>query len=117
MPGFDAKRMDGLDPLVPQDGSRCRVIEVWRLEAEWRLWVHDYLDASYEVYSEEALPEIEAENERRAALGVENGVEVPPVVYERKYVKYWKCYHLTPCGGDALGGGNALRAPQSPVCV
>ena len=34
MPGFDAKRMDGLDPLVPQDGSRCRVIEVWRLEAE-----------------------------------------------------------------------------------
>ena len=28
MPGFDAKRMDGLDPLVPQDGS-CGCTIIW----------------------------------------------------------------------------------------
>lgn len=98
MPGFDAKRMEGIDPLVPQDGSRCRVIEVWRLEAEWRLWVHDYLDGSYEVMDGEQLDAVTAENAAREAMGKENGVEVPPVEYERKYVKFWKCYHLTPCG-------------------
>lgn len=98
MPGFDARRMDGLDPLVPQDTSRCRVVEVWRLEAEWRLWVHDYLDASYEIHPSDALPALEAENAVRLRLGQENGVEAPLLEWERKYVKYWKCYHLTPCG-------------------
>lgn len=114
MPGFDTKRLDGLDPLVPQDGNRCRVVEVWRLEAEWRLWVHDYLDASYEVYGEEALPEIEAENEERAALGRESGVEVPAVEYERKYVKFWKCYHLTPCGETLWEGETPYEHRSHP---
>lgn len=98
MEGFDARRLDGLDPLVPQDLNKCRVIEVWRLEAEWRLWVHDYMDASYEIRPAEDMLMIEAENSARLAMGAENGVEVPLIEYERKYVKFWKCYHLTPYG-------------------
>lgn len=114
LPGFGARRMDTIDPLVPEDLSRCRVIEVWRLEAEWRLWVHDYMDASYEICGEGALPEIEAENAARGALGAENGVEVPPIEYERKYVKFWKCYHLTPYGETLWEGETPYEHKSHP---
>lgn len=36
MPGFDAQRLDGLDPLVPQDLSRCR--DPWRWRRPGRTW-------------------------------------------------------------------------------
>lgn len=97
-PGFDASRMDGLDALVPADNSRCRVVEVWRLEAGWRLWVHDYLDGSFEIRPDSDRAAVEAENTARKWMGEDSGVEVPLVEYERKYVKFWKCYHLTPSG-------------------
>lgn len=112
--GFDSRRMDGLDPLIAPDGSHCRVIEAWRLEAEWRLWVHDYLDASYEVRGEDELPEIEAENAARALLGEENGVDVPMIEWERKYVKFWKCYHLTPCGETLWEGETPYEHHSHP---
>lgn len=102
--GFSAKRYDNIDVRIPDDMSRCRVIEIWRLEAEWRLWVHDYMDGSYEIRPDSARGEIDAENAARMKLGMENGIEVPPVVYERKYVKFWKCYHLSPLG-DTLWEG------------
>lgn len=114
MEGFDSRRMDGLDPLVAPDSNHCRVVEVWRLEAEWRLWVHDYLDASYEVRGGDELPEIEAENAARALLGEENGVEVPMIEWERKYVKYWKCYHLTPCGETLWEGETPYEHHSHP---
>ena len=102
--GFSAKRYDSIDVRVPDDLSRCRVVEIWRLEAEWRLWVHDYMDGSYEVRPDGDRAGIDAENAARIELGLGNGVEVPPIVYERKYVKFWKCYHLTPLG-DTLWEG------------
>lgn len=102
--GFSSKRYDNINVRIPDDMSRCRVIEIWRLEAEWRLWVHDYMDGSYEIRPDSDRSEIDAENAARIHLGVENGIEVPPVVYERKYVKFWKCYHLTPLG-DTLWEG------------
>lgn len=114
IPGFDARKLDGLDPLVPADLSMCRVIEVWRLEAEWRLWVHDYMDGSYEVHEEEDLPEIEMENAARQQLGSENGVEVPMIEYERKYVKFWKCYHLTPYGETLWEGETPYEHKSHP---
>lgn len=102
--GFSSKRYDNIDVRVPDDMSRCRVIEIWRLEAEWRLWVHDYMDGSYEIRPDSDRGDIDAENAARVRLGVENGIEVPPVVYERKYVKFWKCYHLTPLGDTLFEG-------------
>lgn len=113
-PGFDARRLDGLDPLIPLDFGRCRVVEVWRLEAEWRLWVHDYMDGSYEVRGVEDLGAVEAENAARMLLGEENGVEVPLVVCERRYVKFWKCYHLTPYGETLWEGETPYEHNSHP---
>lgn len=114
MDGFDARRLDGLDPLVPQDLNKCRVIEVWRLEAEWRLWVHDYMDASYEVRPAKDAALIDAENAARIVLGAENGVEVPLIEYERKYIKFWKCYHLTPYGETLWEGESPYEHKSHP---
>lgn len=114
MQGFSSKVLDGLDPLVPQDLNRCRVIEIWRLEAEWRLWVHDYMDASYEIRLEKDAVDIDAENTARLMLGEENGVEVPLIEYERKYVKFWKCYHLTPYGETLWEGESPYEHKSHP---
>ena len=114
MQGFSSKVLDGLDPLVPQDLNRCRVIEIWRLEAEWRLWVHDYMDASYEIRLEKDAADIDAENAARLMLGEENGIEVPLIEYERKYVKFWKCYHLTPYGETLWEGESPYEHKSHP---
>lgn len=93
-----AGRLDGLDFYTSGDPGLCRVIKVCRLEAEWRLVVHDYADASYEVWDISREEEVAAENAVRRRLGEENGVEVPMVECERRFVKFWKYYHLTPLG-------------------
>lgn len=112
--GFSAQRMDSLDVLIPEDNSRCRVIEIWRLEAEWRLWVHDYMDGSYEIRPDADKAAIDAENASRVQLGLDNGVEIPLIEYERKYVKFWMCYHLTPYGDTLWEGETPYEHKSHP---
>ena len=91
----------------PNDGN-CRVIRVCRLEGAWDLTVHDYADASYETYSLREFPnkeqEIEAEIARRKQMAAQIGVDYEDpsnmlkIVYEKKYVRRWMYYHLSPWG-------------------
>ena len=88
--------------------GRCRVIRVCRLEGAWDLAVHDYSDASFEVYSSREFPgkeaEVRNEVERRKKIADEIGVDYEDpanhlkIVYERKYVRRWMYYHLSPWG-------------------
>jgi len=89
------------------DGN-CRVIRVCRLEGFWDLTVHDYADASYDTYSTREFPnkqdEIEEEIARRKKIAAEIGVDYDDpanqlmIVYEKKYVRRWVYYHLSPWG-------------------
>ena len=89
------------------DGT-CRVIRVCRLEGSWDLTVHDYADASFETYSLREFPgkekEIEFEITRRKAMAEQMGVDYEDpgnqllIVYEKKYVRRWVYYHLSPWG-------------------
>lgn len=98
-----AKSFQGL-PI----GGGCRIIRVCRLEGAWDLSVHDYADASLETYSLREFPnkqqEIEAEIARRKQIALENGVDYEDpanqlkIVYEKKYVRSWMYYHLSPWG-------------------
>lgn len=86
------------------DGN-CRVVRICRMEGFWDLTVQDYADASYEVYSTREFPnkeqEIEAEIARRKKMARENpglDYETMKIVYEKKYVRRWVYYHLSPWG-------------------
>lgn len=88
------------------DNSKCRVIEIWRKESEWRLFIHDYLDGSLVVRkaNEETIKFINEENKKREELGKKmksknkNAFAYPPITYKKKFVQFWKCYHLSPTG-------------------
>lgn len=89
------------------DGN-CRVVRVCRMEGFWDLTVHDYADASYETYSTREFPdkesEIEDEVDRRKAMAEMMGVDYEDtanrlkIVCEKKYVRRWVYYHLSPWG-------------------
>jgi hypothetical protein len=89
------------------DGN-CRVIRVCRLEGFWDLTVHDYADASFETYSTREFPdkerEVEEEIARRKRMARDLGIDYDDpasqlkVVYEKKYVRRWVYYHLSPWG-------------------
>ena len=88
--------------------GNCRIIRVCRLEGAWDLTVHDYADASFETYSLREFPgkekEIEAEIARRKKMAAEIGVDYEDtanhlkIVYEKKYIRRWMYYHLSPWG-------------------
>lgn len=85
-----------------------RVIRVCRLEGGWDLSVHDYADASNELYSLREFPgkekEIEEEIARRKKMASEYGIDYEDpanhllIAYEKKYVRRWMYYHLSPWG-------------------
>ena len=89
------------------DGN-CRVVRVCRMEGFWDLTVHDYADASFDTYSSREFPdkeeEIEREIARRKKMAVDLGVDYDDpafrlkIVYEKKYVRRWVYYHLSPYG-------------------
>ena len=94
--------------LSTANDGKCRVIRVCRLEGCWDLTVQDYADASYETYSLRDFPdkeqEIEAEIARRKKMAADNGLDYEDtasrlkIVYEKKYVRRWVYYHLSPWG-------------------
>jgi len=89
------------------DGN-CRIIRICRMEGFWDLAVHDYADATFEVYSSREFPdkekEVEAEIGRRKKMAAELGVDYDDpanqllLVYDKKYVRRWVYYHLSPWG-------------------
>lgn len=92
---------------MPCDGN-CRVIRICRLEGFWDLDVHDYADGTWENYSLREFPnkeqEIQDEIARRKKMAKDMGVDYEDpnnqllLVYEKKYVRKWVYYHLTPWG-------------------
>lgn len=105
--GLDSDALDNLIVSQANDADKCRVIEVWQKEAEWRLYVHDRLDGSYKVYPESDYDGFAIENSRRLKLAAEHGMDVPLIDVERRFVKFWKTYHLS-------GYGDVIFETESP---
>jgi hypothetical protein len=110
----DAWREFGYDDLktydfyVPWDGTRCRVIEVWRKESKPRYRCHDYNNGDvYKIDVEDYGVMIEAVNrdriERGTALGMDPN-DIPLIQTEWFLDDYWYYYYLTPFG-DILAEG------------
>ena len=93
--------------FVPDDPTKCRVIEVWRKEAKERLRVHDLLTG--ELYKVETDEEgaLRAENERRIREQAAAGVlpeDMKLLEWEWFIDMYWYFYYLTPSGHVLLEG-------------
>lgn len=94
--------------LVPRDGSRCRVIEIWRRESKARYRCHDVNNGDvYKVDPEDFEEMVERENRDRLAQGLSLGMpeeEIPLIRWEWFMDSYWHYYYLTPFG-DILEEG------------
>lgn len=102
---------------VNASNNLCRVFRICKLEARWMLEVHDYLDASYEIRDIEDEPLIQAENIARQQMAMEQGVDVPLIEYERKYVRLWKYYHVSPYGNIFYEAENPYDHKNHPYIV
>lgn len=93
--------------FVPEDPTRCRVIEVWRKESRERIRVHDRLTGEY--YKVELKDEVylvrnnELRRKEQAAAGV-SPQNMRLLEYEWFIDNYWHFYFLSP-QGDVLKEG------------
>lgn len=95
---FDRRTVQSADFLLPNSSGLCRIIKIHIKQGEWKLLAHDYSDASYEYYPMSKLKDIEQENIRRQQLSIENGVQVPFIDVEERFIQTWHYYHMTPHG-------------------
>lgn len=93
--------------FMPDDETRCRVIEVWKKESRERYLVHDNLDGELYKVELEQLPELKAENIQRIAVQSSMGIEpedMKLIEYEWFVDNFWQYYFLSP-QGDVLKQG------------
>lgn len=101
------RRFTEMDFFIPNDSSRCRVIEIWRKESKERLRVHDTLSGEWyktEIKDEE---QINTENQRRIIEQTTMGIEsedMKLINYEWYIDRYWYYRFLSPFG-DILAEG------------
>jgi len=118
--GLSSKNKDEIDFYIPKDISKCRVFELWELKSEWRMRVHDYADASYEVRTDVTMEEIKAINAQRIARGTELGVpldSIPLVVAEEYYDSFFYVKFLTPYGQSLFEGETPYKHKEHPYVI
>lgn len=108
---LDGEYARNIDFFIPQDDTRCRVIEVWRKESKERIMAHDRLHGSLDIYEVNEEKDIKNENKRRVtewtAQGIAAGdIEDRLITYEHFIDNYWYYYFLSPYG-DVLEEGES----------
>ena len=100
-------RTRDLSFFIPEDETRCRVIEVWRKESKERLLVHDKMEGRFYKTEVEHQGRIDAINAQRIADQEAQGVapeDMKLITYKWFVDSYWYYYYLTPTG-DVLKEG------------
>lgn len=94
-------RIKDLNFFIPEDETRCRVIEIWKKEAKERIRVHDRLTGEYykvEIEDEKSLID---NNRIRRIEQLQAGVaeaDLRLLEYEWFVDNYWYFYFITPQG-------------------
>lgn len=109
-----ADNIESISFYTPAANDTVRIIKVCVLEGRWVLDTHDYLDGTRKVYDFCKKDELDAENEERRALGIEQGINVPKIKYRRKFVRQWVYYHLTPQGHVLFRKENPYQHKDHP---
>jgi hypothetical protein len=100
-----------------ENGGKCRVIEVWRIEAKERFRVVDRLKGElYKVEIEDEASLI-AENEKRTIEQTEMGVRpenLKLLEYSWFVDNYWHFWYLSPYGDVLLSGETPYEHKSHP---
>lgn len=98
--GLSSRDVDTLNFYIPEDTNKVRMFEVWQLESEWRMRVHDYADGSYSTMKI-SQKEVDHINAQRIQMAVENGIEpdeTPLIEATPIKEQFWTVKYLTPHG-------------------
>lgn len=108
-------KLKNIDFLVPEDTTRCRVIEIWTKETKVRYHCHDFLTGEYYKVEEDAIEEINRDNAMRIKQGTDEGMDpsdIPTIETEWFIDSYWYYRFLTPFG-QVLDEGETPYAHKS----
>ena len=95
--------------LTPTQTDKCRLYEIWYLKSDWRVWAHDYADATYSIV-DYTIEEIGNINYQRIQRGLQLGIpqqNIPLIDAELKKEQFWCVKYLTPTG-------HCLRELETP---
>jgi hypothetical protein len=117
--GLSSRDLDYLDFYAPRDTSKCRFFEVWTLRQEWRTYVHDPVDGSFQVVNR-TLSQIDQLNRTRLEAGVAAGLAPEDVLLlDAKEVpyQYWYGQYLTPDGYTLWEGESPYEHKEHPYVL
>lgn len=100
---FGKRHLDNIDFMLPQDLSKCRIIEVWNKELKPRYHCHDLLRGEcYKIDAEDKAELVDAVNEERRLQYNQQGVfdeaEMALIKAEWFMDDYWYYRYITPTG-------------------
>lgn len=104
--GLDPDRKYSMDFYIPDDESKCRVIEAWELKTIKAIFVHDWMDGSEKEF-DGTLADVEKINMMRTQKYAMAGLpadEVPILEPREEYVHRWFYGYYSPFG-DILEEG------------
>ena len=117
---LSAQQNDNIDFYTPAEVHKCRVIAVWQLKSEWRVYAHDYLDGSYNIV-DYTLDDIKKLNEYRLSMAEQNGVDkesIPLIEAWKRKEQFWYFKFLTPYGQCLSEGETPYEHGEHPYsCV
>lgn len=118
--GLSPDEIDSTDFYLPYDPTMCRVIEVWYLKSAWRVYAHDLMDGSYNIYPASYKGEIERINQERLQMAAINGMppeKVPLVEYRMKYEQFWYGKYMSSWGHVLWEGETPFMHEEHPFII
>jgi hypothetical protein len=141
------ERVDSLDFYSPVSANMVRIYEVWTKRTEWRLYIHDRLNGTYEYIplsvsaaeKKNIIASIKTENASRTNLALENNMSemqriteynlsqdeaqlidenaVPLIEYGEKYSEFWYVEYLSPLGVCLYEGYSPYAHKEHPYVI
>lgn len=120
--GLSANRLELMDFFIPYDTNKCRAFEIWEKKYDWRLYVHDPMDGTYQVVKKDMRPMLAQINAERKQFMAANGVmeedfEDYLLDVEDKMEPYWNQKFLTPYGQTLYEGETTYAHEEHPYSI
>jgi hypothetical protein len=116
---LSTEHLDAVDFYMTYDTTKYRVIEIWYIKSEWRTYVHDTLDGTYNIVPF-SIDKIAQANAQRIAYAATQGIpteQVPLMEATRKYEQFWCFKYLTPWGQTLAEGETPYGHDSHPYCM